>query len=180
MGQHMEYGNMKYSNEERLAYAKNEIEKWKPNQIHPSAIIFDSSMRYLGGDGFGYARDTDGTLIPMPHRGNIIIEKDVVIKSFCTIDRAMVGSTIIGEGTKIDHHTHVAHGVHIGKNCLIVGAKIGGSVEIGDNCFIGHGAIIKNKVKIGNNVTIGQGANVLKDVPDGETWIGNPARRLDK
>jgi acetyltransferase-like isoleucine patch superfamily enzyme len=60
----------------------------------------------------------------------------------------------------------------------VAGTVIGGSTEIGDNCYLGIGCMIKNKVKIGNNVTVGMGAVVLKDIPDGETWIGNPARKL--
>jgi len=90
-----------------------------------------------------------------------------------TIDRAVNGYTFIGEGTKIDNLVHVAHGVKIGKHCLIVaGTVIGGSTEIGDRCFLGINCSIKNKVNIGNDVTIGMGAIVLSDVPDGTVVKG--------
>jgi UDP-3-O-[3-hydroxymyristoyl] glucosamine N-acyltransferase len=163
---------MKYTEEQRLQYAKNTQEEFPGDDIH-------FSVR-LGKDGFGWVRQPDGTLYKMPHRGNVIIEKGVTIGANVCIDRAVNGSTVIGEGTKIDNLVHIAHGAKIGKNCLIVaGAVIGGSAEIGDNCFIGINASIKNKVKIGNNVTIGMGAVVTKDVHDGETWIGNPARKIE-
>lgn len=127
----------------------------------------------IGSDGFGYEREKDGTLVKIPHRGNVIINAGVEIGNNVCIDRAVIGSTIIGAGTKIDNLVHIAHGAKIGKNCLIVaGSVIGGSCEIGDNCFIGINASIKNKVKIGNNVTIGMGAVITKDIPDNVTVIG--------
>jgi UDP-3-O-[3-hydroxymyristoyl] glucosamine N-acyltransferase len=129
----------------------------------------------IGGDGFGYEPDENGTLIHVPHRGKVIIGENVVIHNNVCIDRATDsgGITYIGAGSKIDNLVHVAHNVKIGKNCLIVaGSVIGGSCEIGDNCFIGINASIKNKVKIGNGVTVGMGAVITKDVPDGVTVIG--------
>lgn len=167
-----------FTNEERLDFARSRESKRRKNDIHPTARIGKNTA--IGRDGFGYARDKDGTLVKIPHRGNVVICKGVEIGSNVCIDRAVEGSTIIGEGTKIDNLVHIAHGVKIGKNCLIVaGAVIGGSCEIGDNCFIGINASIKNKVRVGNNVTIGMGAVVLKDVPDGETWAGNPAKKIE-
>ena len=168
---------MKYTNEERLAYAKSEKEIRPFNNIHSSARIHPTAT--VGKNGFGYARESDGSLIKMPHKGNIVIGRNVEIGAHTCIDRAVEGSTLIDEGTKIDNLVHIAHGVKIGKHCLIVaGTVIGGSVEIGDRCFIGIGAMIKNKIKIGNDVTVGMGAVVTKDIPDGETEIGNPARKI--
>ncbi len=159
--------------------------------IHPPPIAscgpFDEigfkhgSNCVIGSSGFGYERDENGIPVRMPHLGNVVIGENVEIGSNVCVDRAVIGSTVIGDNVKIDNLVHVAHGAKIGKNTLIVaGAVIGGSVDIGENCFIGMNASIKNKVKIGNNVTIGAGAVVLKDVPDGETWIGNPAKKLEK
>jgi UDP-3-O-[3-hydroxymyristoyl] glucosamine N-acyltransferase len=160
-----------YTEAERLEFAKSLKEEWPDNVIHESVLVKEFAC--IGGDGFGYAREEDGTLVKMPHTGNVIIEENVEIGAYTCIDRAVIGSTIIGAGTKIDNLVHIAHGAKIGKNCLIVaGSVIGGSAEIGDNCFIGINASIKNKVKIGNNVTVGMGAIVLKDVPDNTTVKG--------
>jgi UDP-3-O-[3-hydroxymyristoyl] glucosamine N-acyltransferase LpxD len=133
----------------------------------------------VGGQGFGYEYTEKGELIRMPHHGNVIIEDDVTLHNNVCIDRAVLGSTVIGAGTKIDNLVHVAHGVRIGKNCLIVsGVVFGGSCDIGDYSFIGMNASIKQKVKIGRNCVIGAGAVVTKDVPDNQVWVGNPARFL--
>lgn len=137
---------------------------------------------YIGKDGFGYEWDGE-RYVKFPHRGDVKIGKDVEIGSNTCIDRATLEgeATEIGDGTKIDNLVHIAHNVKIGKHCLIVaGSIIGGSVTIGDRCYIGIGAMVKNKVKIGNDVTVGMGAVVLKDIPDGETWVGNPAKQLVK
>lgn len=131
----------------------------------------------IGGHGFGYEYDEKGQLINMPHLGNVVIGKGVVLHNHVCIDRAVIGSTVIGYGTKIDNLVHVAHGVKIGKQCLIVsGVVFGGSCEIGDYTFIGMNACIKQKVKIGKNCVIGAGAVVTKDVPDNQIWIGSPAK----
>lgn len=168
---------MKYTNEERVRYARTNKDIKVSNEIHHSAKIHRTAC--IGKDGFGYARLEDGSLIKMPHQSNVIIEKDVEIGAHTCVDRGVSSPTVIGEGTKIDNLVHVAHGVKIGKHSLVVaGSVIGGSVEIGDRCFIGIGAMIKNKVKIGNDVTVGMGAVVTKDIPDGETWVGNPARNI--
>lgn len=162
---------VKYTNEQRLEYARTTEPEYPPNEIHRSAQYHKTAV--IGKDGFGYARAEDGSLVKIPHRGNVIIEQDVEIGAFVCVDRAVVGSTVIGEGTKVDNLSHIAHGVKIGKHCLIVaGAVIGGSTVIGDRCFIGINASIKNKVKIGNDVTVGMGAIVLADVPDGLTVKG--------
>lgn len=164
---------------DRLAFARNQKFFRPKDEIHKSAKIGVHAT--IGKDGFGWIRLDDGTLEKFPHAGNVIIEKDVEVGNFTCIDRAAVGSTVIGEGTKIDNLVHIAHGVKIGKHCLIVaGAIIGGSVEIGDYSYIGIGAMVKNKVKIGKNVMVGMGAVVIADVPDNCTVVGNPAKLLVK
>lgn len=170
---------MKYTESERLAFARSHQWAAPKNEIHPLSNIHHTVV--LDKKGFGYVRDEKGVLVVVPHAGNVVIEAFVEIGAHTCIDRAVVGSTVIGEGTAIDNLVHVGHGAKIGKHCLIVaGTVIGGSAEIGDRCFLGMGCLIKNKVKIGNDVTVGMGAVVTKDVPDGWTVIGNPARRLEK
>lgn len=153
------------------------------NYISTISIIEDLTLGFnnvIGGNGFGYETDENGEQFHVPHLGNLIIEENVSIHNFVNIDRGVIGDTIIRKGVKIDSHAHIAHGAEIGENTLIVAhAVIGGSCKIGKNCYIGMGAMIKNKVTIGDGATIGMGAVILQDVPSGETWVGNPGRKME-
>jgi UDP-3-O-[3-hydroxymyristoyl] glucosamine N-acyltransferase LpxD len=170
---------MKYTNEERLEFARAHKSAWPGNSIHGSAIIH--SMALVGEDGFGFVRTEDGSLIQMPHAGGIIIEKDVEIRAFVTVDRGTVQNTCIGEGTRVDHHCHIAHNVKIGKhNTFANGCIIEGSCEIGDYNTFGAGVIVQTKVKVGNHCIIGSGSVITKDVEDYSVIVGNPGRLLRK
>lgn len=167
------------TNEERLAFARSHQWAKPENIIHDSAHYFLDVT--IGLEGFGYVRQENGSLLEMPHAGNVVIEKDVVIKQYVTIDRAVTGSTVIGEGTKIDHHCHIAHGAKIGKhNTLANGCIIEGSCEVGDFNTFGAGVIVQTKVKIGSHCIFGSGSVVTKDVEDNSVMVGNPARLLRK
>ena len=134
--------------------------------IHPTVDIGDT--------GFGYASG-----IPMPHWGNVIIGSRVHIRAFTTVHRGALRDTVIRTGAKIDAHCHVAHNAVVGKDAIIcAGAVLCGSVEIGNRAYLGVNCCIKQRVKVGADAVIGMGAVVTKDVPPGEVWVGNPARRL--
>jgi UDP-3-O-[3-hydroxymyristoyl] glucosamine N-acyltransferase len=133
----------------------------------------------IGSDGFGHARSENYDLEHFPHIGNVVIQDDVHIGSNACIDRGVLGSTIISKGSKLNSFVFIAHNCLIGRNNLInPSVLVNGSVSIGDNNFIGTGSVIRNKVKIGSNTTIGMGAVVIKDVPDDDTVVGNPASTL--
>jgi len=134
----------------------------------------------IGGHGFGYEFH-NGEYLRIPHLGDVLIEDKVCIHNNVNIDRSVTGTTIIGAGSKIDSGVHIGHNAKIGKNVLIAaGAVVGGSAVIGEKVFIGCNAIIRQKVKIGAGAIIGAGAVVLNDVPEGQTWVGNPAKQLIK
>jgi UDP-3-O-[3-hydroxymyristoyl] glucosamine N-acyltransferase LpxD len=162
---------------------KDQMREHHGSWVHSSAK-FQGTVKVgigctIGGPGFGYEYDEFGKLIPMPHLGGVVIGDGVTIHNQVNIDRGVTEDTVIGEGTKIDSLVHVAHGVRIGKHCLIVsGTVFGGSCEIGDYCFIGMNACIKQKVKIGRTSVVGAGAVVTKDIPDNQIWIGSPARYM--
>lgn len=161
----------------RLEFAKSSVEIHPYNNIHSSAIIHKTAL--IGENGFGRARDVDGTLVKVNHAGNVIIESHVDIRAFVTVDRAVKGSTIIGEGVKLDHKVHIAHGCIINKYTTIAAnSSIEGSCVIGEYCTIGSNVTVQRKVKVGNNVLIGSGCVVVKDVPDNAVIVGNPHRIL--
>ena len=135
----------------------------------------------LGGQGFGFIRDANGNLIRFPQIGQLIIGNNVEIGANSSIDRGALSDTVIGDYTKISNLCHIAHNNKIGKNVVITcGSDISGSNVIEDNVWIAPNTSIRGWVHIGKDAFLGMGAVVVKDVPAGETWIGNPARKLLK
>jgi len=135
----------------------------------------------IGNWGFGFVKEDNGTNINFPHYGNVVIEDDVQIGSCTCVDRGALSDTIIKKGAKIDNLVHVAHNVVIGENALVIACTmIGGSTEIGDNCWVAPAVILRNGIKIGANSTLGMGCNVTKDVPANATVTGSPAMPLDE
>lgn len=157
----------------------------KNSKIDSGAKIYDGciigencvvhSNTVVGGDGFGFQPTPNG-YDKIPQLGNVIIENNVEIGSNCSIDRATIGSTIIGEGTKIDNLIQIAHNVKIGKNNVIAAqAGIAGSTTIGNWNMIGGQVGIVGHINIGNQVKIQAQSGVNKNVKDGEALYGAPA-----
>ncbi len=133
----------------------------------------------IGGIGFGYEKDENGNYEVLPHIGNVLICDKVEIGNNTCIDRAVLGSTVLHENVKVDNLVHIAHGVTIGENSLIIAhAMIGGSTKIGKNVWVAPGALIINKVKVEDDSLIGMGAVVVKRVEKKTIVAGNPARFL--
>lgn len=142
----------------------------KGTYIDDGVIIGDNCT--IGGVGFGYEDNEQ-----IPHKGNVILKSGVHIGNNTCIDRAVIGSTFIDEETKIDNLVHIAHGCSIGKNSkIIAGAVLCGSVRVGNNVWIAPNASIRQGLTIGDNAVIGLGSVVVKDVSEGKTVKGNPAR----
>lgn len=164
-------------NEERLAFAKLSIQLLPHIIIGSNCEIHDKSV--IGECGFGFARDYDNTLVKINHGGGVRIGDNVTIRAFCTIDQATIDETYtqVMDGTKIDHHCHIAHNAIIGKNNTIAaGTIIEGSCVIGDNNTFGTNVVVQKKVKVGNNCIIGSSTIITKDVPDNSIIYGNPGR----
>lgn len=148
-------------------------------RIYDGCVIGDNcvihSNTVIGGDGFGFQPSSDG-FKKIPQLGNVILEDDVEIGSNCSIDRATIGSTIIGKGTKIDNLIQIAHNVKIGKNNVIAAqAGIAGSTTIGDWNQVGGQAGIVGHINIGNQVKIQAQSGVNSNVKDGDVLYGSPA-----
>jgi len=123
--------------------------------------------RPFGDVGFSYVRDDTGRFIAQKHEFGLIIEDDVDVGCFTTIDRGSWRDTVIGKGTKIDNHAHISHNCIIGKHCIISAhTTILGSVEVGDYSEIWSNAIIHQRIKIGKNCMVGANSYIRHDVPD--------------
>jgi UDP-3-O-[3-hydroxymyristoyl] glucosamine N-acyltransferase len=148
------------------------------SQIGDRVIIHSGTV--IGSDGFGYARTAEGHQ-KIPQAGIVIIEDDVEIGANVAVDRATMGATRIGRGSKIDNLVQIAHNVVIGKNSLIM-AQVGisGSTVIGEEVTITGQVGIVGHISIGNRAAIGAQSGVAKDIPAGESWFGYPARPLAK
>ena len=154
-------------------------------RLHPNVVIDSHTVigdrttihsgTVIGADGYGYVFD-QGRHVKMPQIGNVVIGNDVEIGSNTCIDRAALGSTTIGSGTKIDNLVHIAHNVTFGDNCLILGQTgFAGSTTFGDYCVIASQSGVAGHLNIGNQVTIGSKSGVMRDIADKETVLGYPA-----
>jgi UDP-3-O-[3-hydroxymyristoyl] glucosamine N-acyltransferase len=130
----------------------------------------------VGSDGFGFARQADGTHLKIPQVADVVIEDDVEIGANSTIDRPAVGETRIGAGTKIDNLVHVAHGVAIGRRVLLA-AQVGiaGSTTVEDDVMMAGQTGVTGHVHVGKGAMIGAKSAVLRSVDAGAFVTGHPA-----
>ena len=152
------------------------------NVIIENSLLGDNitikSGTLIGQAGFGFNFEKKKR-IKFPHIGRVIIENDVQIGSFCTIDRGSLTDTVIGEFTSIDNQVQIAHNVKIGNFCMIAAQSgIAGSTTIGNNVKIGGQTGISGHLSIGNNVKIGGKSGVIADIEDNQTVMGYPAKSI--
>ena len=142
------------------------------NILHSGVVI--------GADGYGFAT-YEGKHHKLPQIGIVRLGEDVEIGANSTIDRAALGETVIGDGTKIDNLVQIAHNVKIGKHCLIVSqAGIAGSTELGDYVVFGGQSGAAGHLKIGSGVQVAAQAAVMKDFAGPAKLGGSPARPLSE
>ncbi|MGB6082519.1 MAG: UDP-3-O-(3-hydroxymyristoyl)glucosamine N-acyltransferase [Xanthobacteraceae bacterium] len=133
----------------------------------------------IGGDGFGFERDIDGTPVRIPHLGGVHIASDVEIGSLCSVVRGTLDDTVIEDHVKTDNLVHIAHNCYIGASSLLTACcELSGGVQLGKQCWVGPNASIMQKVTVGEGAFIGIGAVVLKDIEPHTVWAGNPARMI--
>ena len=132
----------------------------------------------IGQDGFGFAIDPSGH-VKVPQLGRVIIGTHCEIGANTTIDRGAGPDTTIGDGAWIDNLVQIGHNVKIGRGCVIV-AQVGisGSSQIGDYTVVAGQAGITGHLKIGSGVQIAAQSGVMRDIPDGETYMGSPAKPI--
>ena len=133
----------------------------------------------IGEQGYGFEEDEKGEQVRIPHLGAVCVGEDVEIGALVSIARGTLDDTVIEDLVKIDDHVFIAHNVRIGQGSLVIaGAEISGSVVIGPGCWIGPQATIRDQVRVGAGSLIGIGSVVVKDVPAGMIFAGNPAKLL--
>lgn len=131
----------------------------------------------IGGDGFGFAPQTDGSFKKVPQIGNVVIEDNVEIGANTTIDRATIGSTIIKSGVKLDNLIQIAHNVEVGNNTVIAAQSgVSGSTKIGRNVMIGGQAGIVGHIQIADGSKINAQSGVGKSIKTPNSAVtGSPA-----
>jgi UDP-3-O-[3-hydroxymyristoyl] glucosamine N-acyltransferase len=130
----------------------------------------------IGGDGLGYAKQKDGTWYKMVQSGPTILEDDVEVQSNSCIDRATVGETRIGKGSKIDDLVLVGHASSMGANNMICGQTgLAGSTKIGDNCIFAGQSASSGHLTVGDRVIVTAQSGLPRDVAAGSIRSGSPA-----
>jgi len=136
--------------------------------VHKNAVVSSHAIVGATGEWRG-----------MPTRFPAHIASSVIVREFARIHAGCERPTVVGEGTLVCSGAYIAHDVHIGEGCDIApNATICGLVSIGNRVKVGAGSVIRPRITIGDDARIGAGAVVVKDIPAGETWAGNPARRI--
>lgn len=141
--------------------------------IRPGAV--------LGGDGFGFARDSSGQLHRQIHQGCVVIEDDVEIGPNTSIDRAVFDETVVERGAKLSGQVHLAHQVRIGRDTTVAyGSGFSGGATVGERVTIHPHVSVATDVTIEDDAEIGMNAGVLSDILEGMTVVGTPARPISE
>lgn len=158
--------------------------------LHPHAVLYDDTRIgagvivhagvVLGADGFGYATHK-GVHHKVPQVGRVVLEDGVEVGANTTIDRATLGETRIGQGTKIDNLVQVGHNVKVGRHCILCGqAGIAGSTELGNYVVLAGQAGVSGHIKLGDGVQVAAKSAALSSVDPGKQMAGIPAVELRK
>jgi UDP-3-O-[3-hydroxymyristoyl] glucosamine N-acyltransferase len=158
--------------------------------LYPNVCLYDRTVlgdrvsihanSSVGVDGFGYATHPlpSGEVVhdKIPPAGRVVLEDDVEIGSCCAIERATMGDTVIGRGTKFADLVAIGHGTKMGKHCLMVSqAGIAGSTLVGDYGVFGGQAGVVGHIRIGDRVRVGAQAGVTGDIEPDTEVLGSPA-----
>lgn len=159
----------------------NSVKIFAGVKVYEDCLVGNNSIIHsgtvIGGDGFGFAPQNDGSYKKIPQIGNVVIEEDVEIGANSTVDRATMGSTIIRKGVKLDNLIQVAHNVEIDESTVIAAQTgIAGSTKIGKRCMIGGQVGIIGHLHIADFTNINAQSGVSKSVEHPHTVLnGSPA-----
>lgn len=143
-------------------------------RVGKEVIIHSGSV--IGGDGFGFAPQPDGTFSKIIQSGNVILEDLVEIGANTCVDRATLGSTIIRKGVKLDNLIQIAHNVEIGNDTVIAAQTgISGSTKIGENCVLGGQVGVVGHIQVGKKNQFGARSGINKTIKEeGKQFRGQP------
>ncbi len=130
----------------------------------------------IGGDGLGFAKQKDGTWYKMQQSGPAVLEDDVEVQSNACVDRATVGETRIGRGTKLDDLVLVGHASQVGANTMLCGqVGLAGSTKVGSGCILAGQVGTAGHLSIGDGTVITAQSGIPNDVPPRSLYSGYPA-----
>lgn len=142
-------------------------------RLGPGTVVHAGTV--LGADGFGYATE-GGTRHKIPQVGDVEIGAEVEIGALSAIDRALLGTTRVGDGSKIDNLVQVGHNVEIGRDVILCGqVGIAGSSRLGDGVVLGGQAGVGGHLRLADGVRVASKSAVYESVAAGETVAGIPA-----
>lgn len=153
--------------------------------LYPNAVVYDGCVLgdrvilhancTIGQDGYGFATHK-GVHHKIPQVGNVVLEDDVEIGAGSTVDRAALGSTVVGKGSKLGALVTLGHNVKLGPHALIVAqCGVAGSTTLGHHVTMAGQVGVAGHIQVGDNVTVGAQAGVINSVPDQSTLLGSPA-----
>lgn len=133
----------------------------------------------IGSDGFGFAQEADGRHVKIPQVGVVVVEDEVEMGANCCIDRATLGVTRIGRGTKLDNLVHIAHNCVVGENGLMAAqVAISGGVTVGRHVTLAGQVGTNPQVSIGDNAVVAGKSGVSKSIAADEAYAGMPIQTL--
>ncbi len=134
----------------------------------------------VGSDGFGFAKDGE-EYKKIPQVGNVVLEDDVELGANVCVDRAVLGSTVIGKGSKLDNLIQIGHNVVIGSNTVMAALTgISGSTQVGNNVIMGGQVGLAGHLKIGDNVTLATRTGVMEDILEKGVYWGSPSCKMNE
>ena len=160
--------------------------------IHPRVMIYGNtavgrrveieSGAVIGATGLGRSVGPDGRHWLFPHFGETVLEDEVFVGANSVITRGVLGSTVLKEGSRVNAGVVIAHNCVVGRHTAVsIGVTMSGSGVLGERCFIGSSACLKEGIRLGNDVVVGMGSVVTKSFEeDGIVIMGNPARIYKK
>ena len=170
------------------AYIGDNVQIGDDTIVYPHVTIYNGCVigarcilhagAVIGSDGFGFAPE-NGTYRKIPQLGNVVLEDEVEVGANTTIDRAVMESTIIRRGVKLDNLIQIAHNVQIGENTVMASqVGISGSTKVGSHCMVGGQVGLGGHIHIGDGTQIGAQSGIISNIDAGSRIMGSPAMPL--